>query len=577
MSEPAPVRAHTVEFLRFGDPTGVLRLSDRYLRSIDASPIAEVAFPIPQERLERGLTALDYDNFARAVDAAHKDRILAVADRFIADLGGYLQDFVLGPLRPAAGRITQVDVVTPSLELAQLPFEFLEERLDELVVTRRVRQPWPLPPVVDDDSPKILYAWAAPKRRLGVPYEAHRTCLIDLLTRRGIDPEQALVEVGEATIQTIAAAFERHPRLTHVHILAHGIGPARAAPEPGEPIDLEAPPPPPTCLALGANDNLQRCSPEQLAALFQSLRARPASVTLASCGGAEIDPIRSGATLAHAVHAAGVPIVIASQLALTKPGSQELLSTFLAGYIDGVDPRLCLRDCRRRLREHLDQTYYDRVAVVGFVHLSADFQTRLQRRRLRRAFAGLALASRNAEDRLRTASAGLDPTGPDAMQHEAIESARHAFESIRADLTTYARTQSLGSALRAELRGLQASACKREAEAAWALSRCLSEPQRGHWLGHSQQMLRDAGAAYLDAARISRDHHWSWVQWLALQAVLHGDLRPWRLDWCTALSAARDATSVATDSTSIGLGIAWGHGSVCELQLLAPLAGEPQD
>jgi hypothetical protein len=61
------MRNLTVEYLRFGDPTGVLRLSDRYIRSVGTTqPTDEVSFGVPQENLTRAMALLDYGRFRSA-------------------------------------------------------------------------------------------------------------------------------------------------------------------------------------------------------------------------------------------------------------------------------------------------------------------------------------------------------------------------------------------------------------------------------------------------------------------------------------------------------------------------------
>ena len=60
------VRSVTVEFLRIGEQTGVLRPSDHYIRTIGDGPASEVSIPIGQERLNSAMAGLDYSNFLAA-------------------------------------------------------------------------------------------------------------------------------------------------------------------------------------------------------------------------------------------------------------------------------------------------------------------------------------------------------------------------------------------------------------------------------------------------------------------------------------------------------------------------------
>lgn len=314
------MRSLTVEYQRFGDPTGVIRLSDRYIRIVgDTAPVEELGFELSQENLEHGMAALDYGNFERGGDPQGTRR---TAELFLDDVAPYLERFLLGEALPIGGDgLCQLDVVTRALELAQLPFEVLEESRADLVVTRRIRQPWPLPEVVRDNVPKVLFAWAEPKRSarsrrgMTVPHERHRELLGRLLRDWGGLDGGAVVEVANATREKLGNTLGTGERFTHVHLLAHGVGPGGRGVQPGERIDLTRKPPPPTLLALEGDDGtLDRCAPETLATLFSSY-PRPETFAIATCHSGEVAPIRSGGTLAHVLHAAGVPIVLASQLA----------------------------------------------------------------------------------------------------------------------------------------------------------------------------------------------------------------------------------------------------------------------
>jgi len=578
------MRSLTVEFQRFGDPTGVVRLSDRYIRTIGTTaPAEEVGFELSQENLDYAMAALDYSRFEYAGNAT---AVRSTAEQVLTDLAPYMRRFLLGGVfRRGAPQPYQIDIVARALELAQLPFELLEESDSNLIVTRRIRQPWPTPETVHDNVPRVLFAWAEPARRPGsrrrmeVPYARHRELLHTLLRDWG---EDAVVEVPNASMAALAGALTDQARFTHVHLLAHGVGPEHPTVAAGERIDLTRKPPPTTCLALeNGEGGMERVTPEELAALFASV-PRPATFAIATCHSAEVDPIRSGGTIAHAVHAAGVPIVLASQLALTVAGSDVLIDTFLAKVINGIDPRVALRAARDRLRQSPETTYFDRVALVGYVHVDEGLAQRLRQRRFEVALQRLKRITKDAERRTASTVVVLGSSkGLTVEQRAEAEQIRHRFELVRDGLADLEQDPVLTKAQREELHGLQASALKREAEAAWKLGCELAGAEAQSWLDHSRRMLREAARAYRRAAEISRDHHWSWVQWLALEAVQHGTLASAEADWAAAVAAARDAASRKAapgmprdERRRLAEQANWAWGSLIELGLLSPLAGQ---
>lgn len=580
----------TVEFQRFGDATGVLRTSDRYLRTVGTSaPAEEVRFELEQAVLIKGMSTLDYSRFRGTADG---DAIRSVAARFLSDIEPYLRRFLpTGPPGSHAGGRYQVEVVTRALELAQLPFEVLST--PDVIVTRRIRQPWPPPPVVRSSVPKVLFAWAAPRlnpslqRRMKVPAERHLELLEELLRDWGGVKGNAVVPIPNATRDKLAAALApKDHGFTHVHLLAHGVGPASGSVDPTLPIDLSEKAEPSTFLALeNADGTIDRCSPARMAEVFLPDVPRPASFSIATCHSGEVASIESGGTLAHVLHAAGVPVVLASQLALTQAGSDELIRTFLAKVIDGEDPRLAIGACREALARNEEQTYYDRVALVGYIHIDAELGG-LPDRKFEVALSRLEAASKYADKRVEEALPRMQDTEKGLSQEQEREAEEIAgrFASVRERLEALEPDASLTKAQREELHGLQASSLKREAEAAWNLSQVLSGRDAKAWCRRSRDALGCAAEAYARAANTSRDHHWTWVQWLVHQAIVRGSLDGLEDDWVVAKAAAQDAAlreapaSADVDERRAQQEDAiWARGSLMELSLLSPLVRRGDD
>jgi hypothetical protein len=585
------MKSTTVEFQRFGDPTGVIRLSDRYIRTIGTvAPTEEVSFTVAQEILDAGMATLDYASLRgseHSIDLARRR-----ARHFIQDVVPLLRLFLFGTKRPAAReKRHQIDIVTQALELAQLPFEALEEEDPNLVITRRIRQPWPAPEVVYRTEPKVLFVWAEPRKRAGsttrmtVPHDEHRRQLDEVLGLWGGADGPAVTEVPHATRSKLRKVLAQNHGFTHVHFLAHGVPSLDPGASKRTRVNLKAKPPAPTCFALekGREGTIDRCPPETLAKLFK-VGPLPETFTAATCFSGKVDPVRSGGTLAHHLHEGGIPIVLASQLALTKKGSVELIRNFLEPIIWGADPREAVRGCRDALRSTKDETYYDRVALVSYIHLDGDYRNRLTERRFNVSLEELKAISREAEqivegrvEALRTAGAPPPkPTG-DAKKIQA------RFRRVRSRLEALEDELELNKEQREELWGLKASSFKREAEAAWRFSGTLTGQAADDWSNHSRAALDDALEAYRVAASHSRDHHWSWVQFLVLEAVRNGTLDGHEDDWICAGTAALDDLSRHSFSVSSEqheakpmTNTAWALGSLVELYLLAPLTGRPK-
>jgi hypothetical protein len=151
---------------------------------------------------------------------------------------------------------------------------------------------------------------------------------------------------------------------------------------------------------------------------------------------------------------------------------------------------------------------------------------------------------------------------------------------VRSKLEAVENELELNTEQREELWGLKGSSFKREAEAAWRFSRTVTGAAAERWSIHSRAALDDALEAYGIAAGYSRDNHWSWVQFLVLEAVRRGSLADHADDWTCARAAALDDIS-RTPVTGLpdqqraktAKNAAWAWGSLVELLLLGPMVG----
>jgi hypothetical protein len=157
---------------------------------------------------------------------------------------------------------------------------------------------------------------------------------------------------------------------THVHILAHG-GECEVAGETR------------FGLVLCAEGNPQEKDVVDGKRLAQALQAQsidgvgrssPLVVTLATCDSGNTGSVLvPGGSLAHDLHAAGIPWVFASQFPLTKDGSIRIIDSLYPGLLRGDDPRQLLHETRRRLYM-ANQRDHDWASLVVYASVSVDFE-----------------------------------------------------------------------------------------------------------------------------------------------------------------------------------------------------------
>ncbi len=256
-------------------------------------------------------------------------------------------------------------MILSASELALLPFELatapngfpgsgqallLQSQLP-LCITREVRRvnneklPWL------GKQPRILFAAASPPGVGAIPLESHLLALRKVIDpwlsyydesdpealRKALDPH--LVVCPQATVDQIQKACAGGD-ITHVHILAHGMAFSDAGDE---------------RFGLALHDarnpaGIPSVDGVRLAALLRTPDRQggisgPSVVTIASCESANQGAVLgAGASVAHAVHEAGVPLVVGSQFPLSFAAS-VLMVECLYELLWGKDPHPAAR-CR---------------------------------------------------------------------------------------------------------------------------------------------------------------------------------------------------------------------------------------
>ena len=553
------MRSTMIEFLREGNPDeGTLVKDACYLVTMGPTrPMRKLEMPLGYRDFRRYLSRLRYQS-----SESEQTKALAELSAVITD--------ILQPPEPEPRLELQLDLVVTVAEIGALPFEaacgagdvplFVDP--DRVVVpTRRVRgefvdsrQAWP-------SKPRVLFAHAAPGWVDGpaVPAEDHLDALRDALrpwleilphipSAAIPDENSVLVTLPDASLEDIRGACVQASAdgapFTHVHILAHGL---RYADDPLLPDDY--------CYGLGLSSAQQKPTPAtELADALAAQQGLPVVVSLAVCdGGSQVNSAFSGESLAQTLHRAGIPVVLASQLPLTFPGSTLLTRTFYDALLGGQDVRLALHRTRVVLYQQAGDAGHDWLSFVAYVQLPEGYAEQLPLTALQRELASLETASRWA-DHIEENKIRNDLTFDHVTKAltRRIDVLSHSLDQL--DVADC-------SGMREENTGLLGSANKRLAHLLFV----RGDGDAAQWLERGREALAKSRAWYLEGYQHNASAHWNGVQYLCLEAVLEGKIDPpWR--WHAVIDAAE--ASVERSSKEI-----WALGTLAELHLLAPLAG----
>ena len=437
---------------------------------------------------------------------------------------------------PANG-ILHLRLVLSANELALLPFElaiaptgfpgageFLSmQTVTPVCITREVRRAVP-PAITWPSRAKILFAAAAPAGVADVPMKAHLLALLRAInawiphhpTRTNAELlGEHLTILPSASLRDIANACQSG-EYTHVHILAHGMPMAYgndrrfglALHDSGSPAKLD----------VIDGERLAAALRPHTAAGRREL-ARPAVVTLCSCdSGNAGGVVGAGASLAHELHAAGIPLVIASQFPLSVTGSVHLCTALYHALLRGDDPRTVLNDVRRQLAA-LVTSFHDWASLVAYTTLPGDIerQLRVTRREQAERAINAALTHIDAVSRelpaKRNSSTGA---GPSLLELDAqIASAEARVHEPMAILKHLQETQARNET---EVPGLLAATKKRMAEVYYRAASSAEVPgqRKAGLLESSERALREARQHYLEVFDLRRNFSWALVQAMVL-------------------------------------------------------------
>ena len=510
------------------------------------------------------------------------------------------------------GRATHLRLVLSASELALLPFELavapigfpgagqplLLQSAHPVAITRETRRVaeeqvvWP-------DRTRVLFVVASPPELPAPPAMAHLLALRRTLepwigtrsrTTEGVTSEtdgnrlaQHLTVLTEASLEAIEAACSEG-NYTHVHILAHG----------GEYTEGYN-----TRFGLLLHDSAHpmgpadRVSGERLATALRTSRkgasgqlARPAVVTLASCYSGHVGSVTGvGASIAHALHADGIPMVIASQFPLSFGGSVRMVEILYEGLLSGEDPRRLLIDLRRSLHTQFPDTH-DWASVAAYSSLPPNFDRQLAFVQIQRARRRIDVAMDLADEvvarverdrRSRSVTANQAGSTPAVIGTTEIAS---AMKRVRESRVRLAQLVDRLPSERARIVALLASADKREAALEYeTLKRQFNTISKQELDKRVWPLLERARKLYDEAFGLDAAAHWAVVQYISLSVVIRHASRLTQGDDAAngeigKLWSLAEVQSLRELSSFDYARRAWALGNLIELYLLAPVINE---
>ena len=580
------MRTITLELLRHGPPNNqLLSPLTRYLALCGNRPAITVNVPFEHAEFLAKLRALRYTE-----NHASRELHLDETARRLADMLG-LPGFVCELSGAADSALTHVRLIISANELALLPFELANSPTgtpgaglplglqtdNRVCMTREIRRietgqyEWP-------DKPAILFAFASPPALAPLPHEAHLLAL-----RHAVDPWLFHTETEDARFKEATRHLEILPyatlerlaercakrKFSHVHILAHGV-------PYDDGVDRRY------GLAFHDERDPQALRPVAGTEVATAIRAPrrsltgdlacPTVVTVASCDGGNIGTVYgAGASVAHALHESGIPLVIASQFPLSMTGSVRMVETLYEGFLAGADPRVLLDTLRRRLKTTGPKTH-DWASIVAYAALPHDFDERLVRHRVRRSRAKIIAAFNHADGRVNVMNVGSKLSDDDKKSMDTdIERTLKRLEQAKKELTELLEFSPQDAAI---IHGFLASAEKKEAETRYRLWLALTRNDQETGMKTQAAELRKirmqltaASRHYARVFELDRSHSWPLVQRLVLDWIPNR-----RVDtaaWVTARTLA--LMNAERDTISDAKARIWAFSDLVELHVIALL------
>ncbi len=560
------MRTVTLEFLRHGPPHNqLLSPVTQYLGLCGNHGAVTIQLKFEHSEFLVRLRALSYKD-SRETRELQLTATAREMGEILAGVPGLIAE--LAECRDHKADLVHLRLILSANELALLPLEastapngfpgagqFLALQPDlPLCITREVRRVFGHP--VDwPRKPKILFAAASPAGVAPVPLHNHLLVLrkviepwvyyLDPVQERRKEVAKYLTVLPQATADDLQRACATG-EYTHVHLLAHGL-----------PVDKAGD----RRFGLALHDSRDPRQPDlvegpRLATLLRPLADRgkpqlvqPTVVTIAACDAANVGSVvGAGASVAHALHEAGIPLVVAAQFPLSFAGSVVLTQSLYEDLLWGKDLRWLLYHLRHQLQSRVPESH-DWASLVAYASLPPDLDRQLADVRFRQAKGSLDGALKYVDRVIKLSQGGSnDKDLNPALQK--LARARQRMEELL-DETLQDRV---------EILGLLAAAEKRVAEILHQAAK------RGISITGVTAKLQKAHDYYRQAFLSDHSRSWCLVQMLALTAVLkggdavEGDL--WHLARLLSLQEFQSDDRQTK---------AWALGNLIELYLLSAL------
>lgn len=477
--------------------------------------------------------------------------------------------------RQGKDTVINLRLVVSGSELALIPFELatalpgfpgsgqpLLLQVDTpIALTREIRRGKPLP--LDwNRRPRILFVAASPEGVTPVPAQEHLDAIrralepwvtwapdADERVRHVTEHIRILMNPSLDDIRTACASAE----YTHVHILAHGM-PYEHAGDQRYGLALCKP----GGRAIDTVEGRQLAQALRTAHLGEGARSHPNVVTLATCDSGNVGSVLvPGGSIAHDLHAFGIPWVVASQFPLTMMGSVTLTEVLYQRLLRGDDPRGIQHEIRHRLNTG-SRTDHDWASVVVYATIPTDFAEAVEAFRERQTRALIDVA--------------LDRAQKMIDLHRPLADVEPIFEEIRKEARAWrdrvlrGPAWALSYAAEVERFGMSGAIEKRIAEL-----RLKTGDEKGAFVSwrESRDWYREAVEKRKREVERVRVSHWVLTQYLSLSAVLKE-----RVDsawWTTAREMVQAQLKGSGSDVSDQ---AWANATLAELALLATIYGD---
>src|SRR5947207_4398295 len=540
MADEIQIRTVTVEFLRAGPPHNqLLSPLTQYLAVCGDAGAGVVTVPYEHAAFERRLKELRYET------GDPDDRLAMLHDvgvdmgKILGSVPGLPGSLTVDPNR--LGTLIHLRLTLSASELAHLPFELAKvpvgvgatteswlvvQTRPPVCVTRTIRTVSP-EGVVWPPKPRILFISGDPDN---VPFDDHRDALVEaiqpfrypgrddpLLSNDGAREQfgDLLTILKNPTLVDVMREC-RDASYTHVHMLTHGDATSQDS----------------YGLVLRDSDGAADVvTAERFASALTSVGRdsirRPAVVTVASCDSGNIGTVTiPGASFAHALHQAGIPLVVASQFPLSKEGSIPLSGVLYQGLLWGEHPLVLVQRLRAELHARYTSMWHDWASLVVYEALPHAINEQLDTLRY--------LQTRRAMDAaLERIDRAVSPPVSATPRCEEVRNRSESFAELDAAVDLAVARLPVSGQYAVECLGLRATARKRLAQAAFVFAIRTQQDANAHWRD-PYELLEQASVDYDEAVRrlLVNDGtsvqrvatlHWVLVQAVCLAAVLGRD------------------------------------------------------